>query len=162
MDNHFSQDHCLPRELPCLPWGGDGSPSWEGGGKGEVCSQPEWEERRGRLLSSHPPPTAPPRVGSMSFPISPASSVAHPSPGRESFQKMNPGDISGPHSLWPSCCGSPACGGAPCFCMKDVCLPVSCSYSNKDCFWPWCCRLLEARLWTSQSLALLEARFLHW
>ena len=53
------------------------TPAGKGGGEGEVCSQLGWEEQRGRLHGSHPPPT----VASVSFPLSPASSVAAPSPG---------------------------------------------------------------------------------
>ena len=158
MDNHFSQDHCLPRELPCLPWGGDGYPSWKGG----------W--RRRSLLPARvggaegTPPRQPPPSHRCVRVLSPLTCQFSGSPlpgGGENFQKMNPGHISGPNCLWP-CRGSPACGGAPCFCMEDVCLSVSCSHSQGDCFWPWCCRLLEAGLWTSQLLALLGAQFLHW
>ena len=104
MDNHFSQDHCLPRELPCLPWGDDGFPSWKGG----------W--RRRSLLPARvggaegaPPRQPPPShrcvrvLSSLTCQFS-----GSPLPGGENFQKMNPGDISSPHSLWP-CPGSPAC-----------------------------------------------------
>lgn len=115
---------------------------------------PSWSGRNGgsASMAATPPPDV-----SVSFPLSPASSVAPPSQGGESFKKTNPGDISGPRSLWPSCHGSSACGGAPCFCVKDVCLSpaVTATKTISDLG-------AAARLWTSHSLALLEAQFLHW
>lgn len=157
MDNHFSQDHCLPRELPCLPWGGDGYPSWKGG----------W--RRRSLLPARvggaegTPPRQPPPSHRCVRVLSPLTCQfsGSPLPGgggelpenesRTHFRPKLPLALS-----WVSCLR-----GSPMF-LHGGCLSVSCSHSQGDCFWPWCCRLLEAGLWTSQLLALLGAQFLHW
>lgn len=104
MDNHFLQGDCLPWELPSLPWGGDCSPSQEGGGEGGGKLALRQSERQGGGSWIEAPPPQVPGGRLHSSLVSHLPAQRHPLPRAELRENESRRPVSG---LLPFCCGSP-------------------------------------------------------